>query len=459
MDSRFQIIRTLGSGGQAKVFLAKDRTKGREVVLKSTPCSHDAESILREFHLLSKLSHPHLLPVLDCGISADKAHLFWTTEYLPGKTLDAVKSLTFKEKTDYLVQALRALQFLHRQGLLHADIKPSNLFLTDQGNLKLLDFGLSRLKSDSAESGGTPAYASPEQIIGWAVDARSDLYSLGITFYEIFTGRHPFKAKNASEMVTHHLQTVPKNPSQISRFLFPAWDRIFSKLTAKDKKKRFQSAPEVIEAINRIANPPYALEMDEGWKGYAATQKISEIGEEMKLTLEAIKRLSKAPGDSPKIISLKNFPPEGMKIFLDQLYFALKGERKEAFLIASGEDWMTETIQALGKTVSAEREENEACFWQEMKQLTGPVFFLFESDVPSLKHPFFFIGPMAGGQVEVSWNPQTKSEFVPLPLAEFTLEQTSLLEMLALADGGLDLEKLSRSASLKPEQTMALLFP
>ena len=202
-DNRYRIERRLGTGGMADVFLARDETLGRQVAIKILAeryAQDDAfvERFRREATAAAGLSHPNIVSVYDRGQAAGTSYI--AMEYLNGPTLkDEITSrapLPEAEVVNWAMQALDALEFAHRQGVIHRDIKPHNMVLTDEGRLKVTDFGIARAANaqQMTEVGsivGTAQYLSPEQARGLDVGPQSDLYSMGIVLYEMLTGELP----------------------------------------------------------------------------------------------------------------------------------------------------------------------------------------------------------------------------------------------------------------------------
>src|ERR687890_1634564 len=205
LDNRYDVGRTLGSGGMGEVFLARDRVLGRDVALKvlRTQFAGDsefAERFKREARSAASLSHPNIVQVYDRGETQDGAS-YIAMEYVPGGTLkeQIERRGPFGDRETAVVgaQIADALEAAHEQGMIHRDIKPPNVLVTASGNLKVTDFGIARAASavTNTASGaifGTAGYISPEQAMGEPVGPASDLYSLGVILYELLTGELPF---------------------------------------------------------------------------------------------------------------------------------------------------------------------------------------------------------------------------------------------------------------------------
>jgi serine/threonine protein kinase len=226
----YEVVSPLGAGGMGEVYRARDTRLGREVVLKVLPehLATDPDRLKRferEVKATAALSHPNVLTVFDVG--SERGRAFVVTELLEGTTLGSLLRagpLPVRRALESAAQTARGLAAAHARGIVHRDLKPDNLFLADTGVLKILDFGLARLRredggesqlttqSDFTASGavlGTVAYMSPEQAKGLNVDARSDLFSLGVVLHEMLSGRHPFRRTSSAETVSAILRDEP----------------------------------------------------------------------------------------------------------------------------------------------------------------------------------------------------------------------------------------------------------
>src|SRR5919197_3611187 len=218
-DGRYRVVRKLGTGGMANVYLAEDEELGRRVAIKMLDDRHAqdeqfVERFRREAKNAAGLSHQNIVSIYDRGEAEGTYYI--AMEYLEGRTL---KELILSRgpapvtvAVDYARQILSALRFAHRNGIVHRDIKPHNVLVDDEGHLKVTDFGIARAgASQMTEEGsiiGTAQYLSPEQARGTQVDQRSDLYSLGIVLYELLTGSVPFSGDTPVEIAMKHLQAV-----------------------------------------------------------------------------------------------------------------------------------------------------------------------------------------------------------------------------------------------------------
>jgi DNA-binding NtrC family response regulator/tetratricopeptide (TPR) repeat protein len=260
---RYTILRKLGSGGAGSVYLARDLLHdGQKVALKVFRQEIAAEEILREFRILRQLRHLGIARAFDFGRLAASGQTYLAMEYVAGPNLEKESVRLRREAragclgpfVDVFLQLTGALGYLHEKGLLHLDLKPSNVVFAG-GRTKLIDFGLFqnlRLE-DVGRARGTAHYTAPEVFTGGPVDARADLYSLGVTLYRALTGKHPITGRSLAEIAGHHQRTVPPPPAGVPEEL----SRIVLKLLAKSPRHRFQSACDVEKAL-RALNPETA---------------------------------------------------------------------------------------------------------------------------------------------------------------------------------------------------------
>ena len=273
-DGRYRIVRKLGSGGMANVYLAEDEDLGRRVAIKilnDRYANDDAfiERFRREAKSAASLSHPNIVSIYDRGEAEGTYYI--AMEVIEGRSLKELimtrGPLPIVDAVHYARQILQALRFSHRHGIIHRDIKPHNCLVGEQG-LKVTDFGIARYgPSQMTEAGsimGTAQYLSPEQARGAPVTASSDLYSVGIVLYEMLTGRVPFTGDSAIEIAMKHLNDWPKPPSKIRPEIPDDIDHIVLRALAKAPEDRYQSAEEFIEDLERVeAGLPVSAETSE----------------------------------------------------------------------------------------------------------------------------------------------------------------------------------------------------
>jgi eukaryotic-like serine/threonine-protein kinase len=284
-DGRYRVVRKLGTGGMANVYLAEDQELGRSVAIKMLDERHSqdeqfVERFRREAKNAAGLSHPNIVSIYDRGQAEGTYYI--AMEYLEGRTLKEL--LVTRGPTplavaiDYTRQILAALGFAHKHGIVHRDIKPHNVVVAPDGRLKVTDFGIARSgTSQITETGsiiGTAQYLSPEQAKGAPVTPASDIYSVGIVLYEMLTGSVPFTGDTPLEIAMKHLSTTPLPPSEKRPEVPHELDSIVLRALAKDPADRYQSAEEMDADLARAARgQPVAPETEE-----AATQVLKGVG-------------------------------------------------------------------------------------------------------------------------------------------------------------------------------------
>ncbi len=251
-------IRSIGSGGMCTIYLAESERAGRIVVLKVFNQVPDVserivgfDRFIQEYEIVAGLKHEHIVRIFDLGVADDHAYI--AMEHFPaGDLRQRIKApLSPATALEYLGQIASALEAIHSVGVLHRDLKPANIMLREDGSLCLIDFGLAKANAlavdltGAREIFGTPYYMSPEQGHAELIDERSDLYSLGIIFYEMLTGQKPFKGASAMEVIYKHKRArIPALAPQ-----FAPYKPILSRLLAKEPAARYQSARELLAAI------------------------------------------------------------------------------------------------------------------------------------------------------------------------------------------------------------------
>jgi hypothetical protein len=259
-----RFIRQVGSGGMCKIYLAESERAGALVVLKVFNQVPDVserivgfDRFLQEYEIVAALKHRNIVRIHDLGVADDHAYI--AMEHFPaGDLRQRMKaSLTPAMAVHFLEQIASALAAIHDVGVLHRDLKPANVMLRTDGSLCLIDFGLAKANEADAELTGTreifgtPYYMSPEQGHAESIDARSDLYSLGVVFYEMLTGRKPFTGASAMEVIYKHKRAeLPALAPQYAHY-----EGILRRLLAKAPADRFQSAREVLDAVAALKLP------------------------------------------------------------------------------------------------------------------------------------------------------------------------------------------------------------
>jgi serine/threonine protein kinase len=266
LAGRYRIGEVIGRGGMANVYSGLDERLGRTVAIKLLRSSLASDPVFRtrfkqEAQAASRMAHPTIVRVYDAGEEMvrepggfEGVVPFIVMEYVEGRLLkDIVKEgpLDSAEAIRITEGILTALEYSHRAGVVHRDIKPGNIMLTNAGQVKVMDFGIARAISDSAATVaqttailGTAQYFSPEQARGESVDARTDLYSTGVVLFELLTGQPPFRGDTPVAVAYQHVSETPPVPSTINPAVSPAIDRVVLHALTKDRFQRFQSAAE-----------------------------------------------------------------------------------------------------------------------------------------------------------------------------------------------------------------------
>ncbi|MFE7237605.1 protein kinase [Streptomyces sp. NPDC057580] len=273
---RYQLRDLLGEGGMASVYLAYDSALDRQVAIKTlhTELGREQsfrERFRREAQAVAKLQHTNIVSVFDTGEDELGGALmpYIVMEYVEGEPLGSVLQADIRSygamPADKALKVtgdvLAALDTSHEMGLVHRDIKPGNVMVTKRGVVKVMDFGIARAMQSGVTSMtqtgmvvGTPQYLSPEQALGRGVDARSDLYSVGIMLFQLLTGRIPFDADSPLAIAYAHVQEEPVAPSSINRSITPAMDALVARALKKNPNERFPSAAAMQDEITRVLN-------------------------------------------------------------------------------------------------------------------------------------------------------------------------------------------------------------
>src|SRR6266536_4796697 len=275
---KYVVKRELGRGGMGAVYLAEQPGLGREVAIKELILHWAADPtalsrFLQEAQVMARTSHPNLVQVHDLEeVGASK---FIILEFVKGRSLRQMLSagpMPLPQVIAVMHGILQGLNYAHRHNIVHRDMKPENVLVSDEGEVKVADFGIARLLDDTGVGGtatktgttvGTPQNVSPEQVASSKVDGRSDLYSAGIVFYELVVGQPPFTASDADgpfTLMAKHVQAPPKPPSVFRPGLNPELEAVILKSISKRPEDRYQSGADFDEAMSRIAD-----QMCPGW--------------------------------------------------------------------------------------------------------------------------------------------------------------------------------------------------
>jgi len=255
----YHVLSRIGHGGSSIVYLSERESDKQQVVLKilnATPGLDEAllQRFVQEFDIISSIDHPNVVKIFDRGFSDKRAYI--AMEYFPSGSLAEVivSGLSARQALSLLAQAASALREIHNRGIIHRDIKPSNLMARPDGSIALADFGIAkRLGDDFArtrqgELYGTPYYVSPEQIEGNPATAQSDIYALGIIFYEMLTGARPFEADSVSELIAMHVNASrPRLPESLSEY-----QGLLDRMLAASPRDRYKNADELLDGIDAV---------------------------------------------------------------------------------------------------------------------------------------------------------------------------------------------------------------
>jgi len=259
LNNRYLLDETLGSGGMAEVYRARDITLERRVAIKILRKDFSSNAEFRQrFHQEAKaaanLAHPNIVTIHDFGLDAEN-RLFIVMEYVPGTDLKNLMrsrgSFTLDGAISLIVQACAGVGYAHRAGLVHCDIKPQNMLITPDQRLKVVDFGIARALASihpdekTEVVWGSPQYFSPEQAAGKAPSPASDVYSLGVMLYEMITGQLPFNSSSSIELARMHRQEMPASPSTVNPNIPPALEQIMLKVLSKEPSSRYRTADQL----------------------------------------------------------------------------------------------------------------------------------------------------------------------------------------------------------------------
>jgi serine/threonine-protein kinase len=259
---RYEIQGILGQGAMGMVFKGLDPAIDRLVALKTirigsgmnpTQTMELRERLVREAKAAGKLSHPNIVTIYDVGTEGDLDYI--AMEYLEGQTLEALirkqAVMNFRIVAKMLYQVCSALDYAHKMGSVHRDVKPANIMVLEGLDVKVMDFGIARFESGAmsmTQTGiamGTPFYIAPEQLRGESVDRRCDIFSLGVVAYELLTRKRPFDGQNISALIYSITQTNPEPPSKLDVAIPGLFDFVISKSLAKDPRQRYQNAEDM----------------------------------------------------------------------------------------------------------------------------------------------------------------------------------------------------------------------
>ena len=270
LAGRYQINGFIGEGGMSRVWRALDQNTGKNVAVKVLREEYsEDESFIRRFdreaQAASRMSHPNIVNLLDVGVEEDGTR-YLVMEYVQGKTLKRFiqesGALRPEIAAQIIIRVLAALQHAHQNGVVHRDIKPQNILIDKEGTVKVADFGIARMANAQTVNQtdesvmGSVYYFSPEQARGAAVDARSDIYSVGVVFYEMLTGKVPFTGDTPVAIAMQHLQTAPIPPAEVNPSVSSALDFVVLHAMEKKPRRRYQTAEEMLRDVRLAMEHP-----------------------------------------------------------------------------------------------------------------------------------------------------------------------------------------------------------
>lgn len=260
---RYDILEIIGQGTSGRVARAHDPLINRIVAVKllSPEFAHGAarEQFIREARVVGQLTHSSIIALHDMGVDESSSTPYLVMEYVEGQPLDKIiskGSIPYPKACAWAGDVALALSAAHRKGVIHGDVKPANILITDEGRVKLTDFGISRLQNHDAHGApllGTPAYWCPEQLLGKPQNARSDIFSLGVVLYEMVTGQRPFEGDSLQAVCGQILSATPLPPSASNPSLPTTLDAIIGHCLSKDPIGRFAAGEELAESLWPLA--------------------------------------------------------------------------------------------------------------------------------------------------------------------------------------------------------------
>ena len=293
LENRYEIIEKIGNGGMATVYKAKCHVLNRFVAVKilRDEFTTDEEFIKRfeiEAQSAASITHPNIVSVYDVG---NEGNLYYIVmELIQGKTLKEIiveekGALPWKWSVNIAIQIASALEIAHKNNIVHRDIKPHNIIITEDGVAKVTDFGIAKAVSNSTITAfgttiGSVHYFSPEHARGGYTDSKSDLYSLGVVMYEMLTGRVPFDADTPVSVALKHMQEDPVPPIEVNNNIPIAVNSIILKALKKDPNQRYATATEMLQDLKRALKEPGGNFVDNNYNDFGATQRIETLKDE-----------------------------------------------------------------------------------------------------------------------------------------------------------------------------------
>jgi serine/threonine-protein kinase len=259
----YEVERHLGRGGMGDVYLVRDTVIRRPAALKTIRLDTELGSqqviemrqrFYREAQTAGMLNHPNIVTVYTAGEDLGMSYI--VMEFFEGQTLAQIMKkgrLSTAQIKHVIYHAAQGLGYAHENGVFHRDVKPDNIMVSKTGVVKVMDFGIARVvDSELTKTGsvmGTPSYMSPEQVNGEKIDARSDIFSLGVILYELLTGKKPFSGETMQSLMFAIIKSTPERPSVVDGKVHASWDEILRKALAKERDDRYPSVKEFAQAV------------------------------------------------------------------------------------------------------------------------------------------------------------------------------------------------------------------
>ncbi|HNG75906.1 MAG TPA: serine/threonine-protein kinase, partial [Candidatus Obscuribacter sp.] len=327
-DGHYTVLEEIGVGGMGVVYHCRDELLLRDVAIKMLLPSlmadkKNLEVFKEEARLAAQLEHPNIVTVYDIGVESrsGRDHHFVAMEYLPGGNLAnrvTQGALPLEHALNWMKQLSSGLSFAHKRGVIHQDIKADNIFITNEGDLKIGDFGLARLLVgrvylNSATKGmGTPAYMSPELCRGDQQDHRSDIYSMGILFFEMCTGQLPYRAQGMIEMAMKHTSAPVPSAKRLNPQVPDILDKVIKRMMAKTPDERYRSMADVLGIIDDLIFELRLVRMGFAGRLENGKLKVSDLTETPKETVE--KAPPPVPPPAKNIpVKLRDLPEEKLR--------------------------------------------------------------------------------------------------------------------------------------------------
>ncbi len=345
LGNRYELIEKIGGGGMAVVYKARCRLLNRYVAVKilRLEFTNDEEFIKRfqvEAQSAASLSHPNIVSIYDVG-QQENIH-YIVMEFIEGITLKEYiakkKCLSWRETVNIAEQICSAIEHAHSKNIIHRDIKPHNIMLTSDGIAKVTDFGIARAVSSSTitmvgSTIGSVHYFSPEQARGGYVDEKSDLYSLGITMYEMATGKLPFNGESPVAVALMHLQETPVQPMELNPDIPKGLNDIIMKAITKEQDKRYQTATQMLEDLQRVREEPDGSFVKIESQEDAPTKRISAINDEQLAGKDDNLSKKSSAKNKPKKSKYKERIAMALAIFTGFIIIAVTGVLTYYFMV------------------------------------------------------------------------------------------------------------------------------